>query len=40
LELRFEGNSGIAEEIRQIEALLGELVADAEAPEEQGDTSH
>ena len=40
LELRFAGNSSIAEEIRQIEELLSELASAANAPEEQRDTTH
>ena len=40
LELRFEGNSSIAEEIQKIEALLGELATAAEIPEEHSDTSN
>jgi transcription-repair coupling factor (superfamily II helicase) len=40
LELRFAGNSSIAEEIQQIEELLNELSTTADAPEEQRDTSN
>ena len=40
LELRFGGNSSIAEELWQIEELLSELAQTANALEEQRDTSH
>ncbi len=40
LELRFAGDSSIAEEIRRTEEMLSELADSANAPEERSDTTH